>query len=219
MAVLLYCMIEHSRKLEIPPLGVRDAKVESASRDNFACLYSMLELDDDDEPSKEDALRFFEVNKQMLGISTIIPFRFPTLLEDKAALKAFLDVNTPAYESELERLRGLVQIELTYSLSDATAAEDSGTGYLRTKQKLVNSFLHAAAYAEKSAAGKFKEWKNREIKDGIRCYALIEAKQFEEIKDFFNTLPDPESLQVKITGPWPPTEFVQVEPQAESAGA
>jgi hypothetical protein len=208
--LLLYGMVETGPTFTPPRTGVRGAVV-LVSSGVPRCLYSTFEKFEhgDSEQLKSDALEFFSVTEAALKQTTIIPFRFPTLLEDEAALGSFLDEHGPNYAAELEQLRGMVQINVSLPAIKAEADRSSGTAYLESKragQRLTEEWTRKVQQAAPA-----KAWKQQTHSgniDGEVVHALVEREAVTAFRNAIRAaLP-----QARVSGPWAPTAFVNCYP-------
>lgn len=205
--LLLYCMTGPKADAPIPPRGVRSAAVEVLRQDGLTCYFSRYEsfAGGSAEELQRDALDFHWTVNHVFRQQAVIPFRFPTLLDAESDLVAFLLRNGPQYVADLHRLRDQVQMEVRFALPAAdTPASDTGTAYLKAKfdaaQRVsgLENMMKTAAQAE---------WKQR----GNRYFALIPRGAVAEFRD---KLADLGQATLRVSGPWPPSEFVNCYPEA-----
>src|SRR5437879_3481764 len=131
--LLLYCMTEAGVETA-QMLGVQGSEVLSVESHGVCCHFSAQANDNDHErgsaENAADALAFWSVVNHLFQQTTVIPFRYPTMMPDETALQDFLAQNGRAYRSELERIRGLVQVKITVRLPEnmePIAKASSGT--------------------------------------------------------------------------------------------
>src|SRR3954467_5229473 len=110
--LLPYCIF-HNSEYPVAVEGVRGAPVQSIKVEGSTCIYSPLippqEFDQD------DALRFHAVLNSVFQQQAIIPFRFPTILQNETDLQSHLREKSAVYSADLQRLADLVQMELRIS--------------------------------------------------------------------------------------------------------
>jgi hypothetical protein len=205
--LLLYCMAEENAAAVLPPRGVRSAPVEVLRKNGLVCYFSRYETFAGGAPEelKQDALDFHWAVNHVFAKQTVIPFRFPTLVAAESDLEAFLDKHAAAYLADLDRLRDKVQMEVRINLTPAVLpAQGTGTAYLKAKfeatQKVVEleNLMKSAAQAD---------WRQR----GNRHFALIPRGALTEFRDKINALGQ---ATLRVSGPWPPSEFVNCYPEA-----
>ncbi len=208
--LLLYGMLEAAQPFAPPQPGVRGESVIASGSDPV-CLYSVHQevKTDDPEKLKADVLAFFSVISSALKQATIIPFRFPTLLLDDAALRAFLQEHGKEYAAELERLRGTVQMNITLPKLPAQKDRTSGTAYLQSLRANHSAVEEIIRYLQHAAPA--LEWKHSPAKSPEKpemLHALIQRTESAEFRGIvLATMP-----QAHISGPWAPAAFVQCYP-------
>src|SRR4051812_1174225 len=161
---------------------------------------------------KEDVLAFHRVVEALFRRGPVVPFRFPTTLPDARALETWLAANAKAVAAELERLAGMVQMELhipaaaSAAVPIAAGKAASGREYLEARSEAQRA-LHAIAEDARAAVGELAaEWRERETRAGVRCYALV-ARGRE--KDFVARIgANKRDGNIRVSGPWPPAEFL-----------
>jgi len=188
--------------------------VEQLCDSGLCCFYSQLERLVPDPPSvKQAAFQFHGVVTSVFDQAAVIPFRFPTLVAQLDELRSHLQENSAEYREALVRLRGLVEFELRVIMRPDAPHLPSGTEYLRTKQgrdQMVRA--HASnirQYTQEVLAG----WREREIKDGRRCYALVARSDVPMFLHMIRFVDGPVGIETRVSGPWPATEFISAEPQ------
>jgi hypothetical protein len=144
--------------------------------------------------------------------AAIIPFRFPTTVQDDAELLRFLDGHADDYRDCLLRLRDMVQMEvlITWRIRDGVISPpQTGTGYLREKQQR-HARLMTLAEAVRSAINTIKvDWRERGSSDGVRLFALVLRPAVSEFERQLAGLKVDSEFEVRVSGPWPATEFLQ----------
>lgn len=204
--LLLYCMAEKEGAATAPPSGVRSAPVEVLSQGALLCYFSHFDSfsGGSAEELKKDALDFHWTVNHIFQDQTVIPFRFPTLLKETSDVGSFLTMNSDAYLADLRRLRGLVQMEVRLAQS-APEAPTSGTGtaYLKAKFDAAQKVIELEGLMKTAAQA---DWKQR----AHRYFALIPRGAVTEFRDKISDLGQ---ATLRVSGPWPPTEFVNCYPE------
>ncbi|PYX36233.1 MAG: hypothetical protein DMG75_11265 [Acidobacteria bacterium] len=87
MPVLAYCVTTAEVALKVAQTGVAGMTVESVDESGLRCFVSRREseLPMSSLATREEALAFHSVLQELFRQTTIIPFRFPTLLADEAS--------------------------------------------------------------------------------------------------------------------------------------
>ena len=189
----------------LPATGVRGAPVNTIEVETLWCAYSALIPPQ--EFTREDALSFHPVLRAAFDQQSIIPFRFPTILQNEAELQAHLRAKRDRYSGELERLKDAVQMEVRIAGKPEAVSAPTGTEYLRSKQQQAHA-LNADAEKARAALGDLVlEWKERPADQGLRCYALIKRDGVASFRQILETaFSSPNAIL--LSGPWPATEFL-----------
>jgi hypothetical protein len=203
--LLAYCITLGSAA-DIPTIGVSGAPVRTLQIQNLGCVYSPLIPPQ--EFSQEDALRFHAVLKSVFDQQAVIPFRFPTILQNETDLQEHLRAKYDVYSSDLQRLKDAVQMELRFTAMPEAASGASGTEYLRAKQRSSRALEATSQQAKIALSDLILEWKERPTESGLRCYALVRRS---DIARFRRQLEDSNisgPAKLLLSGPWPATEFL-----------
>ncbi|MGI9103624.1 MAG: GvpL/GvpF family gas vesicle protein [Terriglobales bacterium] len=209
MPFLLYCVIDAAARIEPPARGVRDAAIESVIESGLRCFYSEVpSVQGEAAVVRDDALVFHQVIHRIFTAATILPFRYPTLLPSLADVGAHLRHRAAQYNSALLSLAGKAQMDVRIAWAGTDQQASGGAEYLRRKAARDRE-INAAVSALRVAAGdKVLDWRQRETPQGARCFALLRR---DDVCDFQQQLRqlrlDPE-VNVTVSGPWPPAEFL-----------
>ena len=210
--LLLYGMAEgmDGEGPSLPPQGVRSTPVETLRRGALVCYFSRYESfpGGSADELKRDALDFHWTVNHVFEKQTVIPFRFPTLLAADADLENFLKRNRDAYLADLQRLRDRVQMEVRFSMPEVAPASGTGTAYLKAKFDATQKVVELENLMKSAVAA---EWKQR----GPRYFALIPRAVVTEFRDKLAGLGQ---ASLRVSGPWPPSEFVNCYPETSPQG-
>lgn len=214
MALLVYCISETDPAVPAPKVGLRELPVERRAIAGIACYYSELKQ----RPaklSKEDALVFHKVITAIFARTAVIPFRFPTILEDLGELEVYLETEGHDLLESLQRLRHAVQMEvrLHYGGEHAPGTQ-SGSADLETRQRVREVLEQVAESARDFLGESVHGWHTREVPNGLRCYALIDRADLAAFKSRSAALKSDGEVRVAVSGPWPPTEFMHESPES-----
>lgn len=205
---LLYCMTNSGLAI---PSGMDGGKLERESLDGVDLLFAPFSMSPEPESIKAMALAFHKVNDSIFKQQSIIPFRFPTTVADESAVRAFLNKHATEYAAELSRLRDLVQMDvLITEQREQNVPAASGTAYLKHRQAemhgtrtLLESIMHVPAA---------REWKQSRRPNTIKLSALVLRG---EEGTFREQVASAAEADTRVTGPWPPSAFVNCYPEAE----
>jgi hypothetical protein len=212
MGVLLYCAAPAG--VESNGLaGVGQREVNSVLADGIRFFYSEVEADDTKLRGewKKRALEFHAALQLLFQQATIIPFRFPTVLRSGEELSEFVQRSAHRFREELERLQGLVQMEVVLELPPApTATASSGTAFLQARQSRAREQADRVEKLRTAAGDLAVRVESISSGDGLRVCFLVSRERAEEFTKRMRI-----DSSYRVTGPWPPSVFVSRELQAE----
>jgi hypothetical protein len=217
MPALVYCLIE-AQDIEVPATGVGDLPVERLEERGLRCFFSSARSTDDviGLPAKQAALTFHHVVQKIFHQVAVIPFRFPTILQSEVELRSYLSSEERVYHEALNRLRGMVQMEiqLSHAVAPANSAEvrsarkSSGTEYLRSRQSLQKELAKGAPAFRDLGDDLVRDWRERPSAQTLRCFALIQRDWVNDFKNKAANVQLASNVQARVSGPWPASEFV-----------
>ncbi len=212
MSILAYCVTMAEVASKVSRAGVAGMTVESLNESGFRCFVSRREgdLPLSSLARREPALEFHSVLQELFQQNTIIPFRFPTVLADEADLSAHLKENAEQYREALSRLKDMVQMEIHLGFGQAATpgrSKVSGTQYLKQRQGQLRGLEKLAEKFRQ--AGAIQSWQKRESARGVRCFALIRRDDIPEFQGQVAGVVVGAEIALRVTGPWPPTEFLK----------
>jgi hypothetical protein len=158
-------------------------------------------------PLSKSVNEFHRVQQEIFRETGIIPFRFPTILEDGDKLRAHLEERSGEYINLLARFANFVQIDITVTQT-ASSPRPSGADYLRERQNRNRTLDEFTTQLRSEAGTLAKDWRQRSIANGLRCFALVERKQVQEFNERMKTVSMPSQLSARVSGPWPVAEFL-----------
>jgi len=213
MSILLYCVATKSG-LPQPATGVAGLAVLCFEHDNVVVLFSRGASVEawTGAPLRESARRFHQVLQRVFEAGPIIPFRLPTLMENDEELMAHLRENAISYSTLLRKFQNSAQMEAVISYSDVSqpATKPSGAEYLRTRQKRAEELQRAATQLQECAGSIAKQWRVRSVQNTARAFALLDRSAIDAFKEKLRGFPVPAGFTVRVNGPWPVTEFMDV---------
>jgi Gas vesicle synthesis protein GvpL/GvpF len=204
-----------------PRRGLGGARLRALERDGLAAVYSR-HRSLHPRPSPELVLTHERVVEAIMARGPVLPMRFGTQLEREEQLGAALTERRDELVRALERVRGHVELGLRVipersSKRDVDTREQTGRAYLlarATEQRRVNEAardLHGPL-AELAAASLVRE---RPAPPAILVATyLVDDGRVAEFRARADELAARhEQLQVLVTGPWPPYNFVEEVPR------
>lgn len=213
MALLLYCVAD----FDAPPTGALEGvsrspllRLEGHGLITFVSRSSSREVWVR-RPVTEAALEFHHVLQQLFRATAILPFRYPSTIEREEELEQHLEEHAAQYKTALQNFRNSVQLEAR--IIDSNDRPDvrhelSGTEYLRDKARRATALSSLVSSFEAAAGGAAKQWRTRAMQNGLRLFALVERERVMDFRSALEKLPVPPGLSLRISGPWPITEFL-----------
>jgi hypothetical protein len=212
MPLLAYYIAPGEARVDVNGQGVGGKAIRVIADFGLQCVVS--EFGDGKEAGEQSlrkaALEFHRVLQTGLRRSAIIPFSFPTVLDDEAGVAGHLGERSQEYSRALSRLRGLIQMEITFTLSE-TGVNLGGTGteYLRSRKASFARLAEAAASVRSSTGELVREWRERDLRTGLRGFLLVRNSDLAELKNRMQGAPLPSGVDLRVSGPWPASEFLK----------
>lgn len=200
-----------------PQSGVAGIPIEEVEHSGLRCFFSRSTDRAGFENSVRDsALQFHQVIHELFRQGTVIPFRFPTYMESDVELGTYLQQHEGKYRESLTRLRCMVQIEIRISFQasgerNLSQLKKSGSDYLRERQGRQRRLEDESEALRQASLQWTAGWRRRPSADKIRCFVLVERNAVQQFEHALAAIQIPADLLVRVTGPWPPTEFIDKE--------
>ena len=211
--VLAYCIAAQKSEVDLPRSGVKGTPVRWIDTGVLRCFASDLGRRMPDAPVPEMVKEFSQVLQHIFEQTVIIPFRFPTIVESDDVLRQFIETRSVEYGNALRRLRNKVQMDVRIMLERAAELEprgQSGKDYLevrRAQHQQVRSILMEFRRVSDLLA---QDWVQRDAPSGIRAFALVDRGALDAFVEKLRRVRTPAGVSARITGPWPPSEFVEI---------
>jgi hypothetical protein len=210
MAILLYCIAKGDAatgsltgvagdaisRVELGTLAV----FTSSNTDKSNWLRPQLQT---------SALEFYRVLREIFKSTAIIPFRFPTIFDYEGQLIERLRERAREYTVLLGKFGELVQMEIRITNPDLKKPVESGTQYLKVRQTATAMIEKFATELHAALSALLQDWRQRPSKDGVRVFALIDRNQVTNFRTMMGNTPVPLGLSVRVSGPWPVSEFIE----------
>jgi hypothetical protein len=209
----VYAVLEEGA--EVPPLeGVDSVPVAPCAVDGLTAAISVLR--EPAEPTDANLVRHADVVDRLATVNgAVIPARFTRPLASREALEAAVSPKTAELHAALARVRGCVELGVLVFRPHGEDAPRAATGreYLRAKLDEQRIFDHLAQPLEDHArASTPRRAASPNLVLG-RTY-LVESRRVDAFRGAVAALtrehPD---LSIVCTGPWPPYNFVDPEPE------
>lgn len=208
--VLAYCGFLQDGDITAPETGVVNAPVNLLAQDRLRLLWSEVEWPFEQRRLQQSAVDFHRVIEHVFRQVAVVPFRLLSVFEDLPALAKFAAEHAAGFVADLERLRDVVQMEaVVYLIAPRTTANsDSGRAYLQQKAEMLRLSGDHAARVRDAIQQVSREIRVREVKSGMRIFALVQRGNEARFRDMVESVLLPEPLSRRVSGPWPPAEFL-----------
>jgi hypothetical protein len=208
--VLAYCGFLHEDGITAPESGVGNAPVNLLTQDGLRLLWSEVEWPFEQDRVQQSAVDFHRVIEHVFRQAAVVPFRLLSVFDNLAALEKFAAEHAAGFLADLQRLREVVQMEaVVYVIAPrATAPSDSGRAYLQQKAEMLRESASHAALLRDAIQQVSREVRVREVKSGARIFALVQRGNEARFRDMVASVPLPEPVSRRVSGPWPAAEFL-----------
>ena len=167
-------------------------------QDGLYCFYSAYQAPAEPAHVQQEAVRFFEINRDIFAQMDLIAFRFPTLLKDEAELRRFVNEHVAPLRAELERLQGMAQVSVYFDPVESSPSV-TGSDYMRAKLERAHAreeWEHAVLKAAGDGAASH-------LAQGDRVHLLVPRVQapalLQTLRQYF-----------QAAGPFPPSSFAKL---------
>lgn len=211
MPLLLYCISKSGAARSALPVGVAGSPVFSLEVDPLAVFVSR-ETDSASwlqAPLRTSAIQFHRVVKEVFNSAAVIPFRFPTIFENDEELAKHIGERSGEYNSQLEKFANCFQMEVRITYAEDHTSVSSGAEYLRGRQSALFELESFENELKMALSPVSNDSRQRAGKNGIRTFLLIERERVPEFEEMLRRISVPDRLNVRVTGPWPVTEFME----------
>jgi hypothetical protein len=216
MACLLYCVTQPEPEVSVAS-GVCEAGVHSRQMLGVRLYWSNLDNPEAclgaAESLKKAAVEFHKVLREVLTVTTPIAFRFPTLLEREEVFEEHLSSEQELYRESLARVGNALQYEIVGTWTDEQEADFSkpvtGKEYLQRRQQSSGRIAAVENKLKNVTADSVREWRGRQERKTHRWFALVSRENRERFLAALRTAGGSEGIKLRLSGPWPPSEFVQ----------
>jgi hypothetical protein len=216
MSILLYYVSAPGA-----PIGHAEGVCASALKQfevsGLAACYSEIDsLPQDSAKLAEEAVRFFHVQQAGFATGSIVPFRFPSLFADEAALQHFLISQSAELTRTLVRINAMSQFDIRISTDERRDTPQSGTEYLRSRASRSVAVAKAESRCRTLLADIARDWSVRHDPARTTLHVLVPRSEEQEAADRFRALTPPSDCRLVILGPWPPGAFVGADTSGPS---
>jgi hypothetical protein len=212
MPLLLYCITETG--FADSGSGVADLPVTSRDHAGISALFSNAASAEFWTTGllSQSAKQFHDVVQRVFRRSTVIPFRFPTVMKDEEELTIHLHERAAEYANQLRKFESLAQMELLIARPEGSDKRrtPSGTDYLKERQLQLKQFEDLAKDIQFRVSGLANEWRTRNTNQALRLVGLVARDGVSALRAKLQDLSVPAGCTVRVLGPWPVTEFLEL---------
>jgi len=169
----------------------------------------------DAESLKKAASQFRLVLRQIVAVTTPLPFPFPTLLESADAIEERLATERESYLEALQRIGDAVQYEIVASWASDEhtdlAKPVSGREYAKRREEATGRVAAVDSKLRSVTGDSVREWRARQERKARRWFALVLRKDRERFVTSLRSAGPSEGVRLRLSGPWPPSEFTAVK--------
>ncbi len=213
--VLAYCGFLEDAELSLPATGVNGAAIHAMNEPGLCFLWSDVEWPFQPRSMQHNAVQFHQVIAHMFGQGAVVPFRLLTMFDDQPSLAALVARHQDEFMADLERLRGLVQMEcVVYRQGMKSAADSSQADSLQTRADLLHCLEQYVERMKIALADVSPAVRTRELSSGSRIFALVERGREHDFHSRVESVAVPNSFSRRTSGPRPASEFLSAPVRA-----
>lgn len=215
MSILVYCMAEQSAWHNVGS-GVAGRPVLHCTQGGVDALFSQNTSAESwtGASLKQSAREFHNVLHRAFATHAIVPFRFPTLMQDEDELAAHLRDNAAEYVVQLKKFEHSTQMDVSIHEPEPVSPHPlpaSGADYLRARQRRSDVLEGIAKQIQELAAETATSWRDRPASNALKLFALVHRDSVDAFRERLKRLSVPQRLNVRVSGPWPVTEFLELK--------
>ena len=223
MPCLLYCVTRSNSEALANIVGACDEIVRSHESSGLRIYWSEIADPEltlaEGVAQKTSALKFQQVLREIVVHLTPVPFLFPVVLADLEALEKYIAEQAEFLCEALTRLGDTVQYEMIASWTADEQADlatpVSGREYLKRRQEAADR-IAAIDHKLKTVTGDFvREWRVRHDRRKHHWFTLVPRENRDRFIAALRSSGPSEGVRLRLSGPWPPGEFVKPQPGPE----
>ena len=217
MPCLLYCATRTSSGALPNIVGVCDEVVRSHESSGLRIYWSEIADPEvalaEGVAQKTVGLKFQQVLREIVVYVTPVPFLFPVVLADLEALDKYIAEQGEFLCEALTRLSDTVQYEMiaSWTADEQTdlATPVSGREYLKRRQEAADRIAAIDTKLKTVTGDCVREWRVRQDRRKHHWFALVPRENRERFIAALRSSGPSEGVRLRLSGPWPPGEFVQ----------
>ena len=218
MACVLYCVTLTSADFIANLIGIAEQPISTREFGNLRVYWSAVANPEtlvEGASRKPAEAKFQQVLRDVSSQQTAIAFPFPALVSDPELIETAVAEQHESYLEALTRLAGTIQYDLT-----ATWAEDDRadlatpiSGKIFQKRRAESEARIAAIDTKLKTVtgGIVREWRSRQERRRHLWFALMAREDRERFVAALRGAGPSEGVRLRLSGPWPPNEFVRAQ--------
>ena len=216
MALVPYCIFLLD-EVEVPSTGIQGSPVLLLTEGELSVMYSEIA-----EPQQLTgdrlqgaALDFHRTVHAIFAHRAVIPFRFPTLLSE-TELREHLRSQAVPYQNFLRDHANEVQMEVRLWPFNSAPLKRGTTGTEYLEGRIAGEARMLPLGDTLGGLPGVREVRRIPSRDLTRFFALVDRKHLEEFRTKAQERFPAGNIRMRVTGPWPATEFL---PRSEHSAA
>ena len=225
--IYLYAITDDPEVTTLPESGIGGASLLTCAYRDVAAVISPM-VSAEIEPTADNVWRHEEIVEALMAESAVLPVRFGTVLADRTAVQATLAVHYSRFVTNLDRVRGRVELGLRVlwdddgcptDKDDGGRMADSGRAYLMARVEKEHQVQASRQRGEALAAELDARLADLAVQSTHRALVtprllltaayLVEQDQVVPFQQRVRALGAAyPALRFLCTGPWPPYSFV-----------
>jgi len=215
LACVLYC-VSLVPENPVPNLvGIAEQPVVAHESGGFRVYYSDVASPEallEGAARKAADVKFRQVLRELVAFATPLAFPFPSVVDEVGAIDVLITEQRETYTEALNRLAGMVQLELTATWAVDEQADlatpISGREYQRRHQEAESRVAAIDRKLKSVTAGIVREWRSRQERRTRIWVALLARGDRERFIAALRGAEPSEGVRLRLSGPFPPNEFV-----------
>lgn len=188
---------------------MKGAALRVLDAEDLSILWSETEWPLPPDSIQQSAVEFHQVISHVFAQAAVIPFRLLTVFDHEESLASFAAAQARNFVADLERLKNTVQMECVIFFKPVRGPDrSSGQAYLQQKANVQRTIDDYVSAVKASLSGVAREIRAKEVNNGSRIYCLLERGQEALFRSTVEGVVVPEGLERRLSGPWPPAEFL-----------
>lgn len=215
MACFLYCVTLKNGDTLSNLVGVAEQQVSSHELQELRVYWSEVSTPEAllKGPSRQAAeQRYRGVLREVVSHTTALSLPYPSVVANLEELEKQLDLEQSRLQETLTRLAGNIQYELTATWTDNEskdfATPVSGKEYLKRRQESEARVAAIDGKLKVVTSGIVLDWRARKERRSHLWFALMPRDAREQFIGALRSAGPSEGVRLRLSGPWPPDEFV-----------